>query len=254
MRVVSYNILDGGEGRADPLGEVIEAQRPDLVALVESEDLSVVERMARRLGMDYVQAVGTRHASTLLSRYPIRDSINHGALRPELTTSFLEATVQTPEFGNLPVGVVHLAAGAYEQDERVREREVTAVREVLARHRTAGRAHLLVGDFNATAPRQRIDPARCKESTRAAWEANGGQVPRRVVRQILDLGYLDTLEAADPEAAEVVTTFTTQHPAQRVDYIFAYGIDPERVRAAWVETDRLATYASDHYPIGVEVG
>ena len=34
MRIVSYNILDGGEGRADPLAEVIEAQRPEVVALV----------------------------------------------------------------------------------------------------------------------------------------------------------------------------------------------------------------------------
>ena len=34
MRLVSYNILDGGEGRADPLAEVIEAQRPDVIGLV----------------------------------------------------------------------------------------------------------------------------------------------------------------------------------------------------------------------------
>ena len=31
MRVVSYNILDGGEGRADPLAEVLIARRPDVV-------------------------------------------------------------------------------------------------------------------------------------------------------------------------------------------------------------------------------
>ena len=58
MRIVSYNILDGGEGRADPLAEVIEAQRPDVVALVEATDLTVIERIARRLGFDYVHAPG----------------------------------------------------------------------------------------------------------------------------------------------------------------------------------------------------
>ena len=36
MRICSYNILDGGEGRADPLAEVILAQRPDIVAIVEA--------------------------------------------------------------------------------------------------------------------------------------------------------------------------------------------------------------------------
>src|SRR5918992_885674 len=71
MRIVSYNILDGGEGRADPLAEVIEAQRPDVVALVEAEDLTVVARIARRLKMDFVHAPGNSHASVLMSCYPI---------------------------------------------------------------------------------------------------------------------------------------------------------------------------------------
>ena len=35
MRLVSYNILDGGTGRADKLADVIAAQRADLVALIE---------------------------------------------------------------------------------------------------------------------------------------------------------------------------------------------------------------------------
>ena len=34
------------------------------------------------------------------------------------------------------------------------------------------------------------------------------------------------------------------------DYIFAYAA---AVRSAWIEYDRLAKYASDHYPIGAEV-
>src|SRR3954467_4701123 len=85
MRIVSYNILDGGEGRADPLAEVIEAQRPDVVALVEATDLSVIERVARRLRFDYVQAVGRDQASALLTRYTIRDSINHALLDDRLT-------------------------------------------------------------------------------------------------------------------------------------------------------------------------
>ena len=69
MRMVSYNILDSGEGRADPLAEIIEAQRADVVCLVEASDLSVVERIANRLKMDYVQAPGRKkQASALLTR------------------------------------------------------------------------------------------------------------------------------------------------------------------------------------------
>ena len=62
MRIVTYNILNGGEGRADPLAEVIEAQRADIVGLTEADDPAVLERIANRLKMDYIHAVGERHA------------------------------------------------------------------------------------------------------------------------------------------------------------------------------------------------
>src|SRR5215207_11652246 len=96
MRIVSYNILDGGEGRADPLAEVIEAQRPDVVALVEATDLTVIERIAKRLGFDYVHAPGNTQASALLTRYTIRHSINHALLDQRMSKSFLEALLVDP--------------------------------------------------------------------------------------------------------------------------------------------------------------
>jgi len=124
MRIVSYNILDGGEGREALLGEVIEAQRPDVVALVEADSRDVVERLARRLKMDFVHAPGNAHASALLSRWPVRESINHALLYPELSKSMLEATVVDPGRAEWVIGVVHLQmAGAvatylaYRRDE-----------------------------------------------------------------------------------------------------------------------------------------
>ena len=123
----------------------------------------------------------------------------------------------------------------------------------LDRYRHAGVPHLLCGDFNANAPYQRIDPARCKGKTRRAWAANGQRLPRRVVQAVTDAGYVDTHHVRHDEEREMIGTFTTQHPGQRVDYIFAFGIPTGRVRDAWVEQDRLAKYASDHFPVGVEL-
>jgi len=48
-------------------------------------------------------------------------------------------------------------------------------------------------------------------------------------------------------------TFSTQFPGQRVDYIFTYAILPSRLKDAWIEQDRLAKYASDHFQIGLEI-
>src|SRR3954452_10219280 len=106
MRIFSYNILDGGEGRADPLAEVIEAQRADVVALVEATDLAVVERIANRLRMDYVQAPGRSQASALLTRFTLRESIDHALLREGMSKSLLEATVVDPAGCEWSFGVV----------------------------------------------------------------------------------------------------------------------------------------------------
>jgi endonuclease/exonuclease/phosphatase family metal-dependent hydrolase len=268
MRLVSYNILDGGEGRADPLAEVILAQRPDVVALVEADNLEVVERIASRSNMDFIHAPGPKvEAAALLSRWPIARTINHALLRGRtpspgtpgegrgegLEKSFLEADVIDPAGATWTIGVAHLHARAFEEDEQRREREIQIVLDTFAEHRRAGHPHLLVGDFNSNAPYQQINPDECKPKTREAWEQNGGRIPRRVVRRLLDAGYIDTLHAFDRKAGETLGSFSTQYPGQRVDYIFGFGFDRRAVKDAWIEHDRLAKYASDHFPIGVQI-
>lgn len=253
MRLISYNILDGGEGRADPLAEVILAQKPDIVALVEADDLSVVERIAGRTKMDFIHAPGKDHASALLSRWPIARTINHAALTKKLTNSLLQATVREPNGQEWTVGVLHLHPHSNKAAEQEREVELKYVLKAFRKHRKHGNPHLLCGDFNANAPWQQIDPDKCKPRTRDEWSANGGGVPRRVIDQLIRHGYIDTLRASNPGLAATAGTFSTQFPGQKVDYIFSFGIDPGLIRDAWVETDRLATYASDHYPVCVEI-
>ncbi len=253
MRLVTWNILNGGEGRADPLAEVLEAQRPDIVALVEADVPVVVERIARRLSMDFIIGQGAGHCSALLSRFPIQQTINHAALQPRFSRSFLETIVQDPAGKQWPIGVVHLPAGAGDADEQVRLGNIKIVMDRLAHFRAAHQPHLLCGDFNSISPLQTIDPARCREKTRLAWQSNGNRLPREVVQRIFDAGYLDTYSVQHDESREMIGSFTTQHPGQRVDYIFGFGVPTVAVKDAWVEQDRLARYASDHFPVGVEI-
>lgn len=253
MRIVSYNILNGGEGRADPLAEVIEAQRPDVVALVEAECPPVVERIANRLKMDYVVAEANGTAAALLSRFPIESSINLALLHPDvLTRSCLRVTLQGRD-ETLDAGVVHLHAYAFEGDEHVRLREIERVLRVFEPLRLANQPHLLIGDFNASSPDQQIEISRCRQSTQQAFSANGGRIPRRVVQRILDAGYLDALSRAAGGAIDQVGSFSTQSPGERVDHMFSFGIDPNRMAHAHVEQDRLAKYASDHFPVFLEI-
>jgi endonuclease/exonuclease/phosphatase family metal-dependent hydrolase len=253
MRLLSYNILDGGTGRADLLAKIIAAQRPDLVGLVEAEDEAVLHHLARRLKMDVLFAPGNTHASALLSRWPVRESINHAPLYKELEKSFLEAAVLEPAGQEWTLAVIHLHAHGLEADEELRMRELEFILKALEPHRVARRPHLLCGDFNANAAYQKIDPQKCKPRTRREWEQNGGGLPRRAVQRVLDSGYVDTLREVDPVAAQTLGTFTTEFPGQRVDYIFAFGIERQRLKHAWVEQSDMAKKASDHFPVGVEV-
>jgi endonuclease/exonuclease/phosphatase family metal-dependent hydrolase len=253
MRLVSYNILDGGEGRADPLAETLLAQRPDIVVLVEADDQAVLNRIASRLGMDFIRGEGKKGAAAILSRWPIRDSINHAPLRPHITKTLLEATIEQPGGPAWSVAALHLHAQASEAAETIRMGELEDVLDVFAQHRDSGRAHILAGDFNSNSPLQEIDPQRCKPGTRQQWQENGGQIPRRVIQKLMDQGYIDTLAARDPSAARTQGSFTTQFPGQRVDYIFTYGLPTQAIGAAWIEQDRLAQFASDHFPVGAEI-
>jgi endonuclease/exonuclease/phosphatase family metal-dependent hydrolase len=112
---------------------------------------------------------------------------------------------------------------------------------------------VICGDFNANSPVQRIEIEKCKPSTRDQFAANGGTIPRRVIQKVLDAGYVDTAHAVRADWATAHGTFSTQFPGQRVDYIFTHGVEPPRLKSAWIEYDRLAKYASDRFPIGAEI-
>ena len=281
VRVVSYNILDGGLGRADPLAEVIEAQRADVVVLVEADEAEVIDRITRRLGMDCVVAPGRGHSIAVLSRWTIVQSVNHAILRKTTPRCLLEVLLRRPEqvgsggvqhrgpgqVDELSLLALHCTAGADEASEARREVELADVMRLTANWRAQGRPHLLAGDFNANSPTQRIDLARCKPSTRAAAAQNrqaadapraatatdAHDIPRRAIAAVLRDGYTDTLCARLGSQADGVATFSTHFPGQRVDYIFAHGLPAGAILDAWIEQDRLATFASDHYPVGTDL-
>jgi len=253
MRLVSYNILDGGKGRADPLAEVIVAQQPDVVALVEADDHDVVDRIADRLKMDRIMVAGRRHGAAVLCRWTIVESINHALLHEEFSDCLLEAQLAGPDGQAWTVAAVHLHPHATDADERRREREVDAILRIFSAHRRDGVPHILAGDFNANSPIQDVKPQDCKPRTRKEIEANGGVLPRRAIAKLLEGGYVDTLDVVQPAAARSAGSFTTQYPGQRVDFIFTHGIEPARLSEARIEHDRLARYASDHFPVMVQI-
>lgn len=157
-RVLSYNILVGATRRVEQLTSIIKPAQPDIVGLVEATNPKVVEELAKRLDM---QAVMTGQAShfrdwqiALLSRLPILETQTY---TPEiLTKPLLEVCVEEADRQQITVFVTHLTA-AFNQGragERIRRGEVQTILDIIAARR--GTPHLLMGDFNALAPGDRL--------------------------------------------------------------------------------------------------
>lgn len=107
VRFLSYNIMTGGEGRADPIAEVILGRSADVVGLHEATDLAVLRRIARRLEMDFVAAACAGGRTALLSRHRILDSANVGLVHAS-AMPVLDATLDVAG-REVAVRVAHVA-------------------------------------------------------------------------------------------------------------------------------------------------
>ena len=90
MRLMTYNILQGGTGRIDPLAEVIRLADVDIVVLQETWDAELFHKLADRLNMDRFLAENPRNpegATGLLTRGTIRQVVNHSAGETRLARS-----------------------------------------------------------------------------------------------------------------------------------------------------------------------
>lgn len=158
LRVMTYNILAGGDARVDALEAVMRASRADLIGMQEVSTRTLAE-LASRLGM--ASALGpSRQGSAvgLLSRWPLRE-VNPHASGP-LYNAMLEAVIEPPDAAPVRVVVAHLAASysTWRAGEGERLRELAYILAQM-RARQVGRPHepqLLMGDFNSLAPDERL--------------------------------------------------------------------------------------------------
>lgn len=246
MRICFWNILDGGVGRADPIAETLIAQRADVLLLAEATDDAVVDRLARRTGMEALRFESANGASAVLSRQPVLSAVNEvdSGVR-----EFVQVTVDH-HGRSMTVALLHLSAGASIGDEDRRLKEIDSVLDSFAELRSQQLPHLLIGDFNSVGPLQRFDASNASPSLLEDYHRNGGRLRRDVIERVLDAGYTDTFAERHRDAAATAATFETAFPALRVDFAFAANV---AIRDAWIEGDDLARFASDHYPIGVEL-
>ncbi len=254
MRIMSYNIFEGGMGRLDPLYEVIRAENPDVILVQETWETAIFEKLAIKLGMEIFQAQNPRNSRGnvgILSRFPIRRAINFGPMDSRLTRAAALATVNGPNF-SVSLLCVHLHPYPTPADEAIRLREMEAILDIARNNPAESEGVIIGGDFNSVHPDQPIDTAQLDPKNYQRMMAHGGSAPRQVVKKILENGWLDA-HAATRDPAGWDTTFTTAYPAMRVDYLFVPNPMASRVAGCRVVKSPMARFASDHFPIVLDL-
>ena len=237
MKVLSYNIREGGGGRLPDLATLIRRQRPDAVALLEATSRANAEALARELGMQlaFGEANCACHVAWL-SRWPIRRWENHR--HAALAKTLLELEVA---WAGVPLRLfaTHLAS-RHERPEPADE--IPVILGLFAP--LTEQPHLLAGDFNALRPGDPVgDPP---PGVALRGDAVDG-APRRAIGQRLDAGYVDCYRALHPRAPGY--TYPAGAPWLRLDYVFASPRLAGRLAACEVVTGAAVARASDHYPL-----
>jgi exodeoxyribonuclease-3 len=243
LRVLSYNICRGGNGKEEQLAAVIAAVTPDVVVFQEATAPAVIERLASRTGM--AQCASSKGESlAFMSRRKVRHYQWH---HPRFSRhAFLEID---PGPGELRIFGVHLSALYSAWTERHRVIELRALLANIARHQHG--FHLLAGDFNTLAPGDLLDFRKLPNRLRALVWLSGGRIQWRTIQLVLDAGYIDSYRARHDGATGY--TFPSWAPHVRLDYVFTPAVFASRVRSCEIVTHPAAPAASDHLPLVADV-
>jgi endonuclease/exonuclease/phosphatase family metal-dependent hydrolase len=239
VRLLTFNICQGGRGREAAIANAIRAAAPDLVVLQEARFPDAVNRIADLAGL---AQFGAKRGESLafISREPVSHAQWH---KPRVSRhAFLEIE---PAATDWRVFGVHLSAVHAAWTEQRRVFELRALLKAIAVHQHG--PHVLAGDFNTVAPGELLDLRKLPARLRALVWLSGGRVRWRTIQTILDAGYRDAFRAVHPDV--VGSTFPTWDPHIRLDYLFVPEAFVERVEQCEVRMGSDARGASDHFPL-----
>ena len=249
LRILSYNILAGGQDRLPLIGSVIQKQQPDVVALLEARSRSNAEALAGQLGMSLTFGEANNiyqdHVAWLSHLQVIRAHNHH---LPVFAKTLLEIEILW-EGASLRLFATHMRYGGDQEREQHRVREMQAILGLLDQVRN--QPHILVGDLNTLHPADQPDiPAYLSILRQRGEHTLDPQFPREVIPLLLEAGYIDCYRALHPMTAGYTTD--TAHPALRIDYIFANSLLARRLYDCNIVTGAEAEMASDHFPVWAE--
>jgi exodeoxyribonuclease-3 len=252
MRLMTYNILDGGQDRLPVLLEVVRAAAPDVLALQECrgfEDAQLLRHCEAALGMRALLAASDSGDHVALFA---RDAVwrDEQTLRDGFARAAAIATLEL-RGETLAVAAVHL--DPYDANTRIAE--VQRVLAALPRDRPAA----VMGDLNAISPHDvtRMRPDLWPQRYRARHCLSSGAIDTRAIAELEAAGFIDlATRAHEPPSFTRPTQLYAGRdaPSLRLDYLFTTPELERRLAGVLAIDDARAQRASDHLPVVADIG
>ena len=248
LRVMTYNILDGGEGRESHILEVIQTSRPDVVILQEVFTEEFLRFLSQALEMKYCIGPGNRKRKVaLLSKLPV---LSFKSCYPKfpIWNNFIDAQIECEANKIIRVIGVHPIPNLGVLFELWRFWEAKYVLNHMRMY--SDELCLLAGDFNAIAPRETTKTENMP--TRLKWiiYLQGNRVYHFSIGVLLSSGLTDCYRTLNLDEG---LTLPPPNPNARLDYIFVNAKLNPHLEKCWVVREpNVVNLASDHYPVMAE--
>lgn len=249
LRMMTYNILEGGIGREAQILQVMKSASPDVVILQEVLSANLLERFAQELDMQaFFTSGNSRKRVVLLSRLPVRSFDNFHPF-PSIWRNVIDACLESQSGKTIRVIGVHATPSLWVGYELWRWWEA---KKVLSNFRLKATIPCIVmGDFNAIAPGDKPLIESMPTRLKFLIYLQGKRFYHFAISEYLSNGFIDCFRALHPN--EDGFTLPATNPNARLDYIFANAaLRPFLVDCRVLREPNATEPASDHCPVIAE--
>lgn len=249
LRLMTYNILDGGEGREEYLLQVLQAVQPDIAILQEVFHEDLIQNLGRILKMNPFFASGNKKRRVaLLSRLPVVSRQSFHPF-PPIWRNVVVATIEYQPGKRFLLFGIHPMANLSVICESWRWWEARRIIEHMRLN--AIERCVVAGDFNAIAPNDRVMTQSMPRWLKLTILTQGNRVYHFSIREFLSAGLIDCFRELHPD--DDGFTLPPPNPNSRLDYIFINEVMKSQLTDCWIVREPSAVLrASDHYPVVAE--
>lgn len=253
MKMMTYNILNGGLERLSLIIDTIKKESPDYLTINEANTFAlnnneILKHVAKESDFTYFDIALSGEQDyhvAVFSKYPF---LKIDKPQP-LARACLIEKIKT-EIGELSIASLHLTP--YTED--LRHSEIDLILKVQQKNKNK----ILVGDMNSLSKFDKYKPEMTKgfnEMQTKKFTTNG-KLRFDAIDKIMSVGYHDAAYELKKNFTHTAPTFINEyfaHTNMRLDYIFLSESLLSNLRNYSVITNKITAKASDHYPIVVEL-